>query len=291
MDLIKPGAIAKIEGEAGYALYKFMMVKPDNSIVCKSLDKPYPGNCHVGGLMRVTWATEDGSCTIPVKIVGLGGREDVIVFTPIGGAQEAERNEFKRVKPASGVHLKLQFEGSISRYNSISVYGISANSVSASVFSRSSIEAGQPLRVEIDLYSLQSRIVARGVISNSVMSDTNSNEYILDIEFVDIAQLDQQKLEEFVAWEIRTQAERAEHQRQKEKEEQEREKQRLKKQKEKDRERKKREKEYKKKEQHTESVESKEGKKSKTGEPKTKKQPEKQPDKDTGENPKDKIAS
>lgn len=246
--LIKHGDVVKVEGDWGNALYRFAMVKSDNTVACRALGQPLSGGCVVGGLLHITWHTEKGDCTLPVKVTGIGGKGEVIVMSPLGNLEYAEKKDATKVKPASTVHLRLQFEGSNSRYNSIEILEMSGGGITAIIYSRVPVGVGLEGRLEIDLYATQARIPAHGVIIRSEMHNSNSNEYLVEIDFVDIEQTEQQKLIEYVAWEQRTQADEAERTRQRVKEEREKEKEKLQKQKEKEKEKKKRQKECEKKE-------------------------------------------
>lgn len=175
------------------------MIMSDKTIICRAVDRPLYNGCEVGGLLTIIRPVDDGNCTMPVKVVSIGDKGELIAVVPAGMPERVQRRMFPRVRTEGGIKVKLQFDNQVNRYKGLKVYDISGGGIGVTVYSRNPIEAGHYARLDIELNSLMSnKIAARGEIVHCSSKGPGSFEYQLGIKFVEINARDQQKIIEFV---------------------------------------------------------------------------------------------
>lgn len=197
----------KIENGSSSALYRFSLVLPDKTIICRATNHPL-ANCEVGGLVTAFRPTNDPYCCVmPVKVTGIGDKGEIITLTPIGKPQKVQRRIFPRAKVESGISLKLQFRGSPGWYQSKKVNDISANGLGMTMYSRKPILAGQRVELEMvfELTTRRHRVNASGEVVYSTLQNEGMREFVVGIKFTNISDLDQTMLIEYVEEELKRQ--------------------------------------------------------------------------------------
>ncbi|MCL6472730.1 MAG: PilZ domain-containing protein [Firmicutes bacterium] len=205
IDFAEPGTVVRLENDYGYALYRISMVMPDKTIVCRSVESPLVDGCDVGRPLTIVHSAAEGSCVIPVKIISIADRAEIIAVMPIGKAHIEERRVFPRIKPGTNVQLRLQFDNSNSRYKSIAIHDLSGGGVGVDIYAKNPVQRGLRAKLEIDFLNRQNRIHAEGEVTHCTLLNASTRQFLLGIKFIEISQADQQKIIEFVAAELKKQ--------------------------------------------------------------------------------------
>lgn len=179
------------------------MFMPDKTIICKAVDRPLVDGVEIGGLLTIIRPTDEGSCVIPVKVTAISDKGEIIATTPIGKPQRVQRRVFPRIKIDNNIQMKIQFDRYNSRYKSLKVYDVSGGGVGATIYSKNPIEVGQLARLEMELSNRQNKINAIGKVVHCTMRGSSTSEYLLGFKFVEISELDQQRIIEYVTEEQR----------------------------------------------------------------------------------------
>ena len=194
-----------MENRSAFALYKFVSLAPDKTIVCKVVDDVLSSGCEVGALVNIIRPTSEGSCAMPAKISAIKDNGRTILLVPMGRPTKVQRRVFPRVIAEGGVKLKLEFDNSNSLYKSMQVYDISGGGIGLTIYSKKAIFIGQRAKLEIEFHMYKNKVQARGEVIHCSQRNQGSREFLIGVVFVQISEGDQEVVLEFVAAEMQRQ--------------------------------------------------------------------------------------
>jgi Tfp pilus assembly protein PilZ len=142
---------------------------------------------------------------MPAKISAIEDNGQTIALVPMGRPTKVQRRVFPRVIAEDGVKLKLEFDNGNSLYRSLQVYDISGGGIGLTIYSKKAIFIGQRAKLEIEFHMHKNRVQARGEVVHCAQRSESSREFLIGIMFVQISEVDQAVVLEFVAAEMQRQ--------------------------------------------------------------------------------------
>jgi len=171
--------------ESSSTHYFRVVMMLDDTFVCQAANRTSLTTDITGKSIDTNFPTEEGSCTVKIRVLRQSSDGRFIAITPINKPALRQQRQSLRLKPDENINFRIQFEGIGNIYRGITIEDISEGGLGVLVRTSREIEDGTQVKLFIELPK-HDLITILGEVANSSRYEKSSRMFRIGIRFTGI---------------------------------------------------------------------------------------------------------
>lgn len=187
----------QLEGSGKLHYFSIVLVQERNTFIACAHGLTQPTSFIVGEELVAEFPTEEGACSVKIRITGQSENSSYISFAQVDRLTFEQKRETPRLRPDESVGFRIQFESIGNIYRGVTIEDISAGGIGVLVRSSREVEKGTRARLFIEL-PRHDLITIYGEVMNCARSESSPRLYRIGLRFIKANPIDLKLISEYV---------------------------------------------------------------------------------------------